>query len=101
MGASARNLVPAAILGLLKSRGVDHFLNNVAQLEDNSPLATVEGRMYVRQIAKFLLEGTTEIDDTEAQAPDDIPEDLDDIPEDMPDGANVEIDEPDSPVENE
>jgi hypothetical protein len=36
----------------------------VAKLEDGSPLATVVGRTYVRKVAKFLLEGTTEgIDD--------------------------------------
>jgi hypothetical protein len=62
--ASARNMMPADILAYIKSRGVDHFLNNVAKLEDGSPLATVVGRTYVRKVAKFLLEGTTEgIDD--------------------------------------
>jgi uncharacterized membrane protein YkoI len=62
--ASARNMIPADILTYIKGKGVDHFLNNVAKLEDGSPLATVVGRTYVRKVAKFLLEGTTEgIDD--------------------------------------
>jgi hypothetical protein len=65
--ASARNMMPADILAHIKSKGVDHFLNNVAKLEDGSPLATVVGRTYVRKVAKFLLEGTTEgVDDPAA-----------------------------------
>jgi hypothetical protein len=58
--ASARNMIPADILAYIKGKGVDHFLNNVAKLEDGSPLSTVVGRTYVRKVAKFLLEGTTE-----------------------------------------
>jgi uncharacterized protein (DUF2164 family) len=62
--ASARNMMPTEILTYIKGKGVDHFLNNVAKLEEGSPLATVVGRTYVRKVAKFLLEGTTEgIDD--------------------------------------
>jgi len=57
---SARNMVPEALLFYLKQQGVDAFLNNVAQLETSSPLATVAGRVWVRQVAKYLLEGTTE-----------------------------------------
>ena len=67
--ASARNMIPANILTYIKVKGVDHFLNNVAKLEDGSPLATVIGRTYVRKVAKFLLEGTTEgIDEPEPAA---------------------------------
>jgi hypothetical protein len=58
--ASARNMVPAPILAVLKAKGVDNFLNTVAQLEDGSPLASVAGRIWVRKVATFLLEGTTE-----------------------------------------
>ena len=78
---SARHMIPAGILAYLKQVGVDPFLNNVAKLEDGSPLATVQGRMYVRRVAKFLLEGTTEI----------MEDDLVDLPLD---------DEPTSPVES-
>jgi hypothetical protein len=67
--ASARNMMPAEILSYIKTRGVDHFLNNVAKLEDSSPLATVVGRQYVRQVAKFLLEGTTDLADDEPDSP--------------------------------
>lgn len=57
---SARNMVPGDILAYIKQQGVDHFLNGVAKLEDGSPLATVVGRTWVRKVAKFLLEGTTD-----------------------------------------
>jgi len=67
LAASARNLVPAPILSYLKSEGVDHFLNKVAKIQDGSPLATVDGRMYVRKMAKFLLDGTTDMDETETE----------------------------------
>lgn len=68
--ASARNMLPADILSYIKTKGVDHFLNNVAKLEDGSPLATVVGRTFVRKVVKFLLEGTTEgIDDPAAESP--------------------------------
>jgi hypothetical protein len=67
--ASARNMIPAEILRHIKSKGVDHFLNNVAKLEDGSPLATVIGRTYVRKVAKFLLEGTTEGVETAQEEP--------------------------------
>lgn len=86
VAASARNLVPDNVLQLLKSQGVDHFLNNVAQLDNSSPLATAEGRMYVRQIAKFLLEGTTDIVEEDEEEPSD---------------DEVDIDDDDSPVEND
>ncbi|MCJ7795426.1 MAG: hypothetical protein MUQ56_01425, partial [Thermoleophilia bacterium] len=67
LAASARNLVPASILSYLKSEGVDHFLNKMAKIQDGSPLATVDGRMYVRKMAKFLIDGTTELDEAEAE----------------------------------
>ncbi len=57
---SARNMVPESILTYIKRRGIDVFLNDVAKIETGSPLATVAGRTYVRKVAKFLLEGTTE-----------------------------------------
>lgn len=69
VAASARNLVPKAILDHIKKMGVDSFLNEVADLSDSSPLATVAGRIYVRKIAKFLLEGTTEGVDEEVAEP--------------------------------
>lgn len=68
-GATARNMVPASILSVIKRQGVDHFLNNVAQLEDGSPLATVAGRNWVRKVARFLLEGTTDGVDDEPPSP--------------------------------
>ncbi|MDX1421557.1 MAG: hypothetical protein R3322_00365 [Kiloniellales bacterium] len=59
---SARNMIPQGILAYVKREGIDAFLNKVATIEDGSPLATVAGRDYVRQVAKFLLEGTTDPD---------------------------------------
>lgn len=58
--ASARNSVPAGILAYLKQHGVDVFLDKVAKLDNNSPLATVAGRKWVYDVAQFLLRGTTE-----------------------------------------
>lgn len=57
---TARNMVPEGILVYIKKRGVDDFLNNVAQLQTGSPLTDVAGRIWARKVAKFLLEGTTE-----------------------------------------
>lgn len=57
---SARNMMPEAILLHLRHRGVDEFLNNMPQLQSGSPLTTVPGRVWVKKVAKFLIEGTTE-----------------------------------------
>ena len=91
LAASARNLIPRAILTYVKSRGVDSFLNNVAQLDDNSPLATVAGRNYIRSMAKFLLEGI--VDDEPAvpePEPEIIPEPEPDILDDLDISSPVE-----------
>jgi hypothetical protein len=78
VAASARNLIPGKILSFLKKKGVDAFLNEVADLEDGSSLATVAGRIYIRNVAKFLLEGA-----------------VDEAPEAPSDAAADEVDEPD------
>lgn len=94
LAASARNMIPAAILGYLKSEGVDHFLNNVARIQDGSPLSTVDGRMYVRKVAKFLLEGTTLVEEEPAAEPE-VPETKDEAPLDIEDGIgedSIEVD---------
>lgn len=57
---SARNMIPADIMRFLEEEGPDVFLNDVAVLDPGSPLKTVNGRNFVRKVAKYLLEGTTE-----------------------------------------
>ena len=73
LAASARNMLPEAMLDYLKQVGVDHFLNNVAKIQTGSPLATTRGRTYVRQVATFLISGSTDLEN-EQQVPDDEPE---------------------------
>lgn len=55
--ASARSMIPSDILKYMESVGVDVFLNDVAKLEQNSPLRNQAGRTFMRDVAKFLLEG--------------------------------------------
>lgn len=59
-GVTARSMIPGDILAYIGHVGVDEFLNKVAKLESGSPLTTIKGRQFARQVAKFLLEGTTE-----------------------------------------
>lgn len=60
VAASARNLVPMDIQRFIGSKGVDVFLNDVAQLGGDSPLATVLGRQYARKVADFLMNGDSQ-----------------------------------------
>lgn len=57
---SARALVPTDILAYLEKVGVDQFLGNVPNLDQGSPLRTVQGRSFVRKVAKVLLTGSAE-----------------------------------------
>ena len=59
---TARNLVPTDILEFIAAVGVDDFLNQVAHLEPGSPLTTQNGRNFARGVAKYLLEGTAELE---------------------------------------
>jgi hypothetical protein len=54
---SARTLVPAEIIRALRVQGVDHFLANVAKLDNNSPLQTMHGKNWVRKVAQVLVGG--------------------------------------------
>jgi hypothetical protein len=54
---SAKSMIPQNILKYIESVGVDTFLNEVAVLESGSPLRNQAGRTYMREVAKFLLEG--------------------------------------------
>ena len=55
--ASAKSMIPKDILKYMESVGIDTFLNEVAVLEQGSPLRNQTGRTYMREVAKFLLEG--------------------------------------------
>lgn len=73
---SAKNLVPASILQYLSRVGVDQFLDSVG-LQDNSPLSSVAGRLWVRQLAQVLLQGYVDPEaaaDTPAEGPAEAPE---------------------------
>ena len=54
---SAKSMIPQNILKYIESVGVDTFLNEVAVLEQGSPLRNQAGRLYMKEVAKFLLEG--------------------------------------------
>jgi hypothetical protein len=54
---SAKAMIPKNILTYMESVGVDTFLNEVAVLEQGSPLRNQAGRTYMREVAKYLLEG--------------------------------------------
>jgi hypothetical protein len=96
--ATARNMLPDDLLQALKRLGVDVFLNKMAKIETGSPLASVAGRMWVRQVAQFLIEGTIDVPDAPPPAEPQPPsvDDFDDLPDDLAD-APVH---PDSPVES-
>jgi hypothetical protein len=92
--ASARNMLPDDVLDGLKRLGVDNFLNKMAKIQTGSPLASVAGRMWVRQVAQFLLEGR--VDEQPPPSPEPEPVIDDDIPPDLGDPEPP----PDSPVES-
>ena len=54
---SAKSMIPQNIIKYMESVGVDNFLNEVAVLEQGSPLRNQAGRLYMKEVAKFLLEG--------------------------------------------
>ena len=56
---SAKSMIPGSILKYMESVGIDKFLNEVANLEQGSPLRNQAGRTFIREVAKFLLEGVT------------------------------------------
>ena len=59
---SIRNMVPPSVLSVLREKGVDGFLDEIAapHLHASSPLTTQVGRTFVRKVAKYLLSETTE-----------------------------------------
>jgi hypothetical protein len=60
VASSARSLVPTDVLTYLEKVGVDEVLNGVTTLDQGSPLRTVQGRNFVRKVAKTLLTGSPE-----------------------------------------
>lgn len=52
---SVRSMIPAEVLAVIRARGVDAFLADVAKIEATSPLATQAGRNWVRKVGKALL----------------------------------------------
>ena len=57
VAASARNIVPGPILGVIREKGVDLFFSEIARLDDDSPFHTLLGRQYARKIAEYLING--------------------------------------------
>ena len=55
VAASVRTMIPSEVLGVIRARGVDAFLADVAKIETTSPLATQAGRNWVRKVGKALL----------------------------------------------
>ena len=52
---SVRSMIPAEVLAVIRNRGVDGFLTDVAKLEGTSPLASQAGRNWTRKVGKALL----------------------------------------------
>lgn len=69
--ASARVMLPAPVMQVLKLKGVDWFLNNVAQLNENSPLATQDGLNWIRQVGRILIGRSAVKPEPETDAEDD------------------------------
>lgn len=96
--ASARNMLPNDILEGLRRLGVDVFMAKMAKLQTGSPLATVAGRAWARQVVEFLMTGEISDEPEPEEAPiDDIP---DDLGEPDPTTSDDAVDSP-SPVETE
>lgn len=56
---SARSMIPTDILAFIQQVGIDNFLKAVG-LEVGSPLATVNGRRFARDVMSILLTGEVE-----------------------------------------
>jgi hypothetical protein len=54
---SVRSMIPAEVMAVIRSRGVDGFLTDVAKLDGSSPLSSQSGRNWVRKVGKSLLGG--------------------------------------------
>jgi prefoldin subunit 5 len=54
---SVRTMIPADVMGVLRDRGVDYFLDEVAKLQGNSSLASQKGRLFARKVGKALVDG--------------------------------------------
>ena len=54
---SARSQIPDSVINALRARGVDAFLSDVASLEASSPLHSIAGRTWVREVAAVLVGG--------------------------------------------
>lgn len=52
---SARMLVPESVRAVLRTKGVDYFLSDVAKLEGTSPLLQQRGRNWARKVADELI----------------------------------------------
>jgi hypothetical protein len=52
---SVRSMIPAEVLAVIRDRGVDGFLTDIAKLEGTSPLASQAGRNWSRKVGKSLL----------------------------------------------
>lgn len=66
---SAIGSIPQPLLNYLAQHGVDAFLNNVAKLEPGSPIATVAGRKFVKNVAAYLTGAATEGNEEESSSP--------------------------------
>lgn len=54
---SVRTMIPADVMGVLRDRGVDYFLDEVAKLPGGSPLGSQKGRLFARKVGKALVDG--------------------------------------------
>jgi len=52
---SVRSMIPADVLAVIRDRGVDGFLTDIAKIEGTSPLASQAGRNWTRKVGKSLV----------------------------------------------
>lgn len=52
---SVRAMIPAEVLTLIKDRGIDFLLTDVAKLDGGSPLGSQAGRNWARKVGKSLV----------------------------------------------
>lgn len=59
---SVRNMVPMSVLNALKEKGVDTFLDQIANnhIQVSSPLTTQVGRTWIRKVVRYLLTESTD-----------------------------------------
>jgi hypothetical protein len=52
---SARSSIPTGIIQAIRVMGIDQFVSQFVRMDENSHLATVRGRSFLRKVAHLLV----------------------------------------------